>query len=39
MPKDKPQPKKLESHEPGASREEVMAALGKASKPVKKPEK
>ena len=39
MPKDKPQPKKLESHEPGATREEVLVAMEKAAKPVKKPEK
>ena len=39
MAREKPQPKKLEGHEPGASREEVMAALGKVAKPVKKPEK
>jgi hypothetical protein len=32
-------PKKLEDHEPGATREEVMVALGQAAKPVKKPEK
>ena len=32
-------PEKLEDHEPGATREEVMAALGKTAKPVKKPEK
>ena len=39
MPTDKPQPKKLEDHEPGASREEVMAALEKAAKPIRKTEK
>ena len=38
MPSDKPQPKKLEDHEPGATKEEVMTALAKATKPVKKPE-
>ena len=38
MPSDKPQPKKLEDHEPGATKEEVMIALSKATKPVKKPE-
>ena len=39
MPQEKPQPKKLEDHEPGATKEEVMAALGKTAKPVKKLEK
>ena len=39
MPSDKPQPKKLEDHEPGASREDVMTAIEKAAKPIKKPEK
>ena len=39
MAEKKKAPKKLEDHEPGAPREEVMAALGKAVKPVKKPEK
>lgn len=31
----KAQPKKLEDHEPGASRDEVMAALERAARPVK----
>jgi hypothetical protein len=35
----KPIRRELEDHEPGAPREEVMAALCKATKPVKKPEK
>ena len=39
MPKNKPQPKKLEDHEPGASRDEVMMAMEKAAKPIKKPAK
>ena len=39
MGHEKPKAKKLEGHEPGATKEEVMAALGKAAKPVKKPEK
>ena len=34
-----PKVTKLEDYEPGASRDEVMAALSKAAKPVKKPEK
>ena len=34
-----PKRRELEDHEPGAPKEEVMAALGKAAKPVKKPEK
>lgn len=37
MATEKKAPKKLEDHEPGATREEVMTALGKAAKPVKKP--
>ena len=36
---EKPKAKKLEDHEPGAKREEVMAALIKAAKQVKKPAK
>jgi hypothetical protein len=36
---EKKAPKELEDHEPGATRDEVMAALGKTAKPVKKPEK
>jgi hypothetical protein len=32
------QPKELEEHEPGATKEEVMVALSKAAKLVKKPE-
>ena len=39
MPKDKPRKKKLEDHEPGATREEVVVAMEKAAKPIKKPEK
>ena len=39
MPKDKPRKKKLEDHKPGASRDEVMMAMEKAAKPIKKPEK
>ena len=39
MPKDKPRKKKIEDHDPGATKDEVMAALSKATKPVKKPEK
>ena len=39
MASEKPQPKKLEEQEPGATKEEVMAALGKAAKPVKEPER
>ena len=38
MPGDKPQPKKLEDHEPGATKEQVMTTLAKATRPVKKPE-
>ena len=30
---------KLEDYEPGAGRDEVMSALGKAAKPIEKPEK
>ena len=29
-------PKKLEDHDPGATKEQVMAALVKTAKPVKK---
>ena len=36
---DKPQPKKLEEHEPGAPREDVMAALDKTAKAIKPPAK
>ena len=39
MPEKKKAPKKLENYEPGTTKEEVMAALGKAAKPVKKPER
>ena len=39
MAEKKKAPKKLEDHDPGATKDEVMAALGKAAKPVKKPEK
>ena len=35
----KPGPKRLEDYEPGATRDKVMAALVKAAKPIKKPEK
>ena len=35
MASDAPKPKKLEDHEPGASRAEVIAALKRAVKPVK----
>ena len=34
-----PKRKELEDYEPGASKAEVRAALGKAAQPVKKPEK
>ena len=37
MAEKKKAPKKLEDHEPGATKDDVMAALGKAAKPVKKP--
>ena len=39
MGNEKPKAKKLEDHEPGASRDEVMMAIQKAAKPIKKPEK
>ena len=39
MGRSKPEPKRLEDHEPGATKKQVMDALAKASKPVKKPEK
>ena len=34
MPKDKPRKKKLEDHEPGASREEVLTAIEKTAQPI-----
>ena len=39
MEHEKPKAKKLEDLEPGASRDEVMMAMEKAAKPIKKPEK
>ena len=39
MPEKKKPPEKLESYEPGATKEEVMVALSKAAKLVKKSEK
>ena len=39
MGREKPKAKKIEGHEPGASRDEVMMAMEKAAKPIKKPEK
>ena len=39
MGHEKPKAKKLEDHEPGASLDEVMMAMEKATKPIKKPEK
>ena len=39
MGHEKPKAKKLEEHEPGATREGVLAAMEKAAKPIKKPEK
>ena len=32
-------PERIEDYSPGATREEVLAALGKTAKPIKKPEK
>ena len=39
MGHEKLKAKKLEEHEPGATREEVMTAMEKAAKPIKKPAK
>ena len=36
MSEQKKEPKKLEDYEPGATEEQVMAALVKTTKPVKK---
>ena len=37
MDRRKGEPKRLEDHEPGATKKQVLAALVKAAKPVKKP--
>ena len=37
--KKKVAPKEIEDHQPGATREEVLAALRKTAKPVKKRER
>ena len=39
MEEKETKPTKLEDCEPGASKEEVMTALTKATKPISKPEK
>ena len=35
--RDTPKPKELEDHEPGATQEEIMAALKRAAKPTEEP--